>query len=102
MESTAKFWATAHNHNHPWALVASAYWRRYPNPKSGHVFSEDIIDVRPLGGDRLYVKRFITKTNKLPLWGKHFFSTRRVPMIEETIIDRRHKVDLGVILDSPF
>nr|ACO10991.1 PRELI domain-containing protein 1, mitochondrial precursor [Caligus rogercresseyi] len=27
------------------------------------------------------------KTNKLPSWGRHFFSVRHVPVIEETLID---------------
>ena len=29
----------------------------------------------------------ITKTNKLPSWGRHFFSSRSVPVVEETVVN---------------
>lgn len=90
---TARYWDTVHYHNYPWSQVASAYWSRYPNPNSQHVFSEDFVechlreDERNSGKKLLYTKRFISKTNSLPSWGEHFFRTRRVAMTEEAVID---------------
>ncbi len=87
----AKFWETFHNLDFPWASVASIYWRRYPNPNSDHVFSEDFVECRPLDDGRLYTKRFIMKTNKVPRWAHHFFNAKRVSMMEEAIIDPKAK-----------
>ena len=73
---------------YPWEYVAAMYWSRYPNPNSQHVFSEDVIDVKH---DKetgiLKTKRIIIKSNKLPWWGEHLFSARKVALIEETVID---------------
>lgn len=87
----AKYWETIHEHNFPWEKVASAYWKRYPNPNSKHVFSEDMIEmtVRPDG--TLYTKRIIIKTNKVPSWAKHFFNAKRVPLLEEAVVDPKNK-----------
>ena len=73
---------------HSWESTARGYWWRYPNPHSSHVFSVDTLETR-LEGDRLYARRLIMKTNPLPSWGKHFFSARRVAVIEEVEVDRR-------------
>ena len=89
---TAKHFDTVHSHNYPWAQVASAYWRRYPNPNSKHVFSEDFVECELIGdGKLLYTKRYIAKTNSLPVWGEHFFRARYVPLTEEAVIDPRAK-----------
>ncbi len=64
--------------------VASFYWRRYPNPRSQHVFSEDVLERRLTEDGRLYTKRLLTKNNKLPSWGRHFFSTKCVEFNNST------------------
>ncbi|CAB4057005.1 unnamed protein product [Lepeophtheirus salmonis] len=84
------YWKTEHKHNYCWDQVAKGFWKRYPNPNSQHVFSEDII-ASNLEGSVLQTKRVIMKTNKLPSWGRHFFSARRVPVIEESFIDASKK-----------
>ncbi len=84
-----KYWETTHHHAYPWDVVAGAYWNRYPNPKSKHVFSEDFVECRVLDDGRLYTKRLLTKNNKLPSWGRHFFSAKRVPLVEEALCDPR-------------
>nr|XP_040577378.1 protein preli-like [Lepeophtheirus salmonis]XP_040577379.1 protein preli-like [Lepeophtheirus salmonis]XP_040577380.1 protein preli-like [Lepeophtheirus salmonis] len=84
------YWKTEHKHNYCWDQVAKGFWKRYPNPNSQHVFSEDII-ASNLEGSVLQTKRVIMKTNKLPSWGRHFFSARRVPVIEEAFIDASKK-----------
>ena len=46
MEDLSRYWSTEYHHNYPWQFVASLYWKRYPNPNSKHVYSEDTIDVK--------------------------------------------------------
>jgi len=82
-----KYWSTSHFHDFSWEKVVSYYWKRYPNPNSQHVFSEDIISNQIDDKGCLRTKRFISKTNKLPTWGEHLFNTRKVWLVEETIID---------------
>ena len=86
-----KYWSIIHFHDYAWEKVVSYYWKRYPNPNSQHVFSEDIIDNFIDDQGCLRTKRFISKTNKLPSWGEHLFHTRNVWLVEETIIDPKTK-----------
>ena len=44
-----------------WRVVVAAYWSRYPNPHSQHVFSVDTLGTR-LEGDTLYARRPVMKT----------------------------------------
>lgn len=85
--STDKYWSTFHEHPFPWSQVVSLYWRRYPNPSSGHVFSEDFAEVKVREDGLLYTKRLLIKTNKPPSWSSHFFSAKDVPVIEEAVVD---------------
>jgi len=87
---TERYWKTQHEHGHPWFNVARGYWNRYPNPNSKHVFTVDTIETKVIGG-QLYTKRFIQKNNPLPRWGEHFFSARRVALIEECYVDPVNK-----------
>ncbi len=82
-----KYWTTTHHHDYPWQTVAAMYWQRYPNPYSKHVFSEDFVERKLLDDGRLYTKRVLTKTNRMPKWGRHLLSVHSVPMIEEAVCD---------------
>ena len=82
-----RYWETEDKIPLAWPDLAAGYWWRYPNPQSNHVFSVDTLETR-LEGDKLYARRLIMKTNPLPSWGKHFFSARRVAVIEEVEVDR--------------
>ena len=59
------FLQTTHSLSHPWSAVVSGFWRRYPNPHSEHVFSEDMIECAMRGNDdkgaTLRTKRVIMK-----------------------------------------
>lgn len=81
-----RFWETFHTHEFPWDRVAAGYWNRYPNQHSSHVFSVDTLETSIVDG-KLYCRRLVIKTNPLPSWGKHFFNARRVPVVEECIVD---------------
>ncbi|CAF4797360.1 protein preli-like [Pieris napi] len=77
--------------NFSWDQVALGYWRRYPNPQSSHVLSEDTWS-RYVKDGCLYTKRLLTKTNRVPKWGERFFNAKSVKIIEESIVDPEKKV----------
>ncbi|XP_023936316.1 uncharacterized protein LOC112044649 isoform X1 [Bicyclus anynana] len=77
--------------NFSWDQVALGYWKRYPNPQSTHVLSEDTCS-RQVKNGCLYTKRLLTKTNRVPKWGERFFSAKSVKIIEESIVDPEKKV----------
>ncbi|KAL3864969.1 hypothetical protein ACJMK2_006610 [Sinanodonta woodiana] len=71
----------------PWEQLAVAFWKRYPNPHSGHVLTEDIIH-REVVGNRLFSKRLLTKTEACPKWAEAFMRrVHQVCILEESIID---------------
>lgn len=84
---TWSYWRSDHSLAHPWSLVATGYWWRYPNPQSSHVFSVDTLEME-VRGEQLYTKRLLLKTNSLPSWGKHFFKDLTVVVVEESLVDR--------------
>lgn len=90
--SPSSFWNTEHVFNHAWDLVTTFYWSRYPNPYSSHVFSEDMVECAVGEDGVLRTKRLIVKTNKLPWWGKHLFSAKKVAVVEETTVDPKARV----------
>lgn len=75
-----------------WDQVVTAFWKRYPNPYSKHVISEDVVE-RKVVGDKLLTKRLICKTNSLPKWGERFVHglNRYVYVVEESILDLETK-----------
>lgn len=77
--------------NFSWDQVARGYWRRYPNPQSTHVLSEDTWS-RQVRDGCLYTKRLLTKTNRVPKWGERFFNAKSVKIIEESVVDPEKKI----------
>jgi len=73
-----------------WEQVAKAFWRRYPNPESLHVLSEDTLS-REMRGDAVYSKRILTKTNSVPKWGEHFVRKSQVVIVEESLVSPAEK-----------
>ncbi|KAI5634734.1 PRELI-like family domain-containing protein [Phthorimaea operculella] len=74
-----------------WDQVASGYWKRYPNPQSQHVLSEDTY-CRQVKDGCLHTKRLLTKTNRVPKWGERFFNAKSIKIIEESIVDPEKKL----------
>uniref|UniRef100_A0A1B6E3G8 PRELI/MSF1 domain-containing protein n=1 Tax=Clastoptera arizonana TaxID=38151 RepID=A0A1B6E3G8_9HEMI len=74
-----------------WNQVVQAFWKRYPNPESKHVLSEDTF-YREVKDNKLFSKRILTKTNRPPKWGEKFVSARIVKIVEESIVDPKEKV----------
>ncbi len=85
-----KFYETSSLFNYSWDQLAKAFWRRYPNPHSGHVLSEDTL-CREIRGNELYSKRLLTKTNRLPKWGEHFVKSRETSVVEESLVNPETK-----------
>ena len=92
----AKYYTETHSHPFSWQQVAEAIFQRYPNPFSTHVLSEDTVyrAVVGAGGNVLYTRRFLTKTNKLPSWGEKYLSRfkKMVPLVEESTVDREKRI----------
>uniref|UniRef100_A0A0V0G5E1 Putative preli domain-containing protein 1 mitochondrial n=1 Tax=Triatoma dimidiata TaxID=72491 RepID=A0A0V0G5E1_TRIDM len=72
--------------HYTWDQVVQGFWRRYPNPESKHVLSEDTIH-REVKENKLFSIRLLTKTNRVPHWGERFIGSPIVKIIEESIID---------------
>ncbi|KAM9770046.1 PRELI domain containing 1b isoform 1-T1 [Menidia menidia] len=73
-----------------WDHVVSAFWQRYPNPFSTHVLTEDVVYREVTADHRLFSRRLLTKTNRLPRWAERFFPggmARCVYIIEDSILD---------------
>ncbi|CAG9766844.1 unnamed protein product [Ceutorhynchus assimilis] len=85
-----KFFENSTVFNYSWEQVAQGFWRRYPNPHSKHVLSEDTIS-REVKSGKLITKRILSKTNNIPKWAKKFINTTYVYIIEESIVDPKNK-----------
>jgi len=82
-ESTSTFF-------YSWDQVSKAFWKRYPNPHSTHVLSEDTL-FREVRGDALYSRRLLTKTNRVPKWGERFVKNTIVSIIEESYVNPKEQ-----------
>uniref|UniRef100_A0A3Q3J1J7 PRELI/MSF1 domain-containing protein n=1 Tax=Monopterus albus TaxID=43700 RepID=A0A3Q3J1J7_MONAL len=74
----------------PWHQVLAAFWRRYPNPYSTHVLTEDVLYREVTPSNHLLSRRLLTKTNRLPGWAEHVFPrhmARAVYVLEDSIVD---------------
>lgn len=71
-----------------WDQVAEALWKRYPNPQTKHVLSDDIIS-RESDGMRVVSKRLLRKTNRAPKWMEMFTGGAGsvVGIVEESVVD---------------
>lgn len=76
--------------DYSWKQVAQAYWNRYPNPSSAHVLTEDTIS-REVRDGKLYSRRILSKTNKVPKWGEHFYKNTPIKIIEDSVLDPKKK-----------
>ncbi|XP_063987030.1 PRELI domain-containing protein 1, mitochondrial [Diachasmimorpha longicaudata] len=85
-----KYYENSTTFQFDWSQVAQGFWKRYPNPHSSHVLTEDTI-TREVQDGKLYTKRLLTKTNRVPKWGERFISKNVVKIVEETIVDPEQK-----------
>jgi len=74
-----------------WDQVVIAFWARYPNPYTKHVLTEDILKRELREDGTLYTCRLLMKTNSIPSWAQNLMPAKRVPIIEESIVDPQNK-----------
>ncbi|XP_066149729.1 protein preli-like [Euwallacea fornicatus] len=86
-----KFYENCAIFNYSWEQVVQGFWKRYPNPNSKHVISEDTI-LREVRSGKLVTKRLLNKTNNIPNWAKRFINTSYVYIVEESIVDAKNKI----------
>lgn len=72
-----------------WMQVAQAFWKRYPNPFSKHVRTEDVL-YRQVEEGILHTKRLLTKTVRVSYFGYNI-SIKNEPILEESFIDPQNK-----------
>lgn len=87
----AKYYENSTLYHYNWEQVLQGFWKRYPNPYSLHVLSEDTIEREIREDGKLYSKRVLTKTNRVPKWGERFFKAKFVCIIEESLVDPKSK-----------
>ncbi|CAI4232987.1 unnamed protein product [Auanema sp. JU1783] len=76
--------------------VVSVFWDRYPNNFAKHILSEDVLE-RKITEHTIFTKKLIVKQGssilkRVPRWLTRMTDIRTVPVIEESIYDRRTKV----------
>ncbi|CAG2191094.1 Protein preli-like,PRELI domain-containing protein 1, mitochondrial [Mytilus edulis] len=81
-----KFFSTLLPYNFNWDQVAVGLWQRYPNPKSKHVLTEDVVS-RVLVGKKIFTKRLLTKKYNVPKWGRDGPKWYVTAIIEESVVD---------------
>lgn len=87
----AKYYENSTVFHYNWEQMVQGFWKRYPNPYSLHVLSEDTIEREIREDGKLYSKRVLTKTNRVPKWGERFFKAKFVCIIEESLVDPKSK-----------
>lgn len=81
-----KFFNTVLPYNFSWDQVAVGLWQRFPNPKSNHVLTEDVVS-RKVEGKKLFTKRLLTKKYHVPKWGRNGPKWYVTSIIEESVVD---------------
>jgi len=59
--------------NHPWSVVTSAFWRKYPHPIASHIVSVDTIDRRLEPNGDLITVRIMETLPPLEPWMEKFY-----------------------------
>nr|CAH7739923.1 unnamed protein product [Callosobruchus chinensis] len=64
-----KIWTSEHIFNHPWETVATAAWRKYPNPHNTAVIGTDVIERKVVDGE-LHTHRLVSSIWYFPRWAQ--------------------------------
>ncbi|OXA56948.1 protein preli-like [Folsomia candida] len=87
-----KYYENCSTFAYSWEQIVTAFWKRYPNPFSTHVLSEDTLNREIIQGNTLFTRRILTKTNRVPKWGERFVKSTTVAIVEESYVDRKTKI----------
>ncbi|KAJ8918201.1 hypothetical protein NQ315_014068 [Exocentrus adspersus] len=72
-----KIWTSEHTFNHPWETVATAAWRKYPNPHNPAVIGTDVIERRVVDGV-LHTHRLVSSIWYFPRWAQALIGSAKV------------------------
>lgn len=72
-----KIWTSEHTFNHPWETVATAAWRKYPNPMNPAVIGTDVIE-REVKDGVLHTHRIVSSKWGFPRWAQALIGSAKV------------------------
>ncbi|XP_018573340.1 protein slowmo [Anoplophora glabripennis] len=72
-----KIWTSEHTFNHPWETVATAAWRKYPNPHNPAVIGTDVVERRVVGGV-LHTHRLVSSIWYFPKWAQALIGSAKI------------------------
>lgn len=72
-----KIWTSEHTFNHPWETVATAAWRKYPNPMNPAVIGTDVIERNVVDGV-LHTHRIVSSKWGFPRWVQALVGSAKV------------------------
>ncbi|XP_022914256.1 protein slowmo [Onthophagus taurus] len=72
-----KIWTSEHTFNHPWETVATAAWRKYPNPHNPAVIGTDVVERRVVDGV-LHTHRLVSSKWYFPKWAQALIGSAKV------------------------
>ncbi|GJQ86130.1 putative PRELI-like family [Trypoxylus dichotomus] len=72
-----KIWTSEHTFNHPWETVATAAWRKYPNPHNPAVIGTDVVERRVVDGV-LHTHRLVSSKWYFPRWAQALIGSAKI------------------------
>ncbi|CAG9769012.1 unnamed protein product [Ceutorhynchus assimilis] len=72
-----KIWTSEHTFNHPWETVATAAWRKYPNPHNPAVIGTDVVERKVVDGV-LHTQRLVSSIWYFPKWAQALIGSAKV------------------------
>jgi len=72
-----KIWTSEHTFNHPWETVATAAWRKYPNPHNPAVIGTDVVERTVVDGV-LHTHRLVSSKWYFPKWAQALIGSAKV------------------------
>lgn len=72
-----KIWTSEHTFNHPWETVATAAWRKYPNPHNPAVIGTDVVERKVVDGV-LHTHRLVSSIWYFPRWAQALIGSAKI------------------------
>ncbi|CAH1105682.1 unnamed protein product [Psylliodes chrysocephalus] len=72
-----KIWTSEHTFNHPWETVATAAWRKYPNPHNTAVIGTDVVERKVVNGV-LHTHRLVSSSWYFPRWAQALIGSAKI------------------------
>ncbi|KAL3281165.1 hypothetical protein HHI36_004383 [Cryptolaemus montrouzieri] len=72
-----RIWTSEHTFNHPWETVATAAWRKYPNPHNTAVIGTDVVERKVVNGV-LHSHRLVSSKWYFPSWAQAIIGSANI------------------------